>query len=167
MRARIKKVNLTVFPTASFTTSSNMLHVWHPRGPKQTEVWVYVIVDRDAPAEVKRQLRLSAQRHFSPAGMFEQDDMDNWELSTKAAGGTISRHYPLHYGMGLGHENWDDDGVVARQINSIKDESSQRAFYYGWADFMSGADWNELRRRREAWESTRPSPRGAGSGHRR
>ncbi len=155
MRARVKKINLTLFPHASFTTSSNMLHVWHPRGPNQTEVWLYVIVDKDAPAEVKRTLRQSAQRHFSPAGMFEQDDMDNWELSTKAAGGTVSRNYPLNYSMGLGHEKWEDDGVVSRQINAINDESNQRAFYYGWADFMSGEGWDGLRRKREEWESNR------------
>jgi 3-phenylpropionate/trans-cinnamate dioxygenase subunit alpha len=161
MRARVKKINLTLFPHSSFTTSSNMLHVWHPRGPGRTEVWLYVFVDKDAPDEVKRVLRQSAQRHFSPSGMFEQDDMDNWELSTAAAGGTISRNYPLHYAMGLGHEQWEDDGVVTKQINAINDESNQRAFYFGWADFMSGDDWEGLRRRKQAWESARPAVEGA------
>ena len=83
-----------------------MIHVWHPIGPTQTEVWLYVLVDKEAPPEVKNAIRHSAQRHFSPAGMFEQDDMDNWELSTKAATGTIMRNYPLNYSMGLGHEAW-------------------------------------------------------------
>jgi phenylpropionate dioxygenase-like ring-hydroxylating dioxygenase large terminal subunit len=157
MRSRIKKINLSVFPNASFTTSSNMLHVWHPIAPDETEVWVYTLVDRDAPAEVKRLLRQSAQRHFSPAGMFEQDDMDNWELSTKAAGGMISRNYPLHYAMGIGHENWADDGVVARQIDAINDESNQRAFYRGWSQFASGASWDELRQAKREWEQTSPT----------
>ncbi|MPZ14106.1 MAG: Rieske 2Fe-2S domain-containing protein [Chloroflexi bacterium] len=164
MRARVKKINLTLFPHASFTTSSNMLHVWHPRGPTQTEVWLYVIVDKDAPDEVKQLLRQSAQRHFSPSGMFEQDDMDNWELSTQAAGRTISRNYPLHYGMGLGHEGWEDDGVVSRQINAINDESNQRAFYYGWDDFISSGNWDALRRKRAAWESGQPVAEGAALG---
>jgi len=97
-------------------------------------------------------MRQIGQRHFSPAGLFEQDDMDNWELSTRAAGGRITRNYPLHYGMGLGREEWATAGVVSRQINAIKDESNQRAYYTGWADFMSGAGWDELRRKREAWE---------------
>jgi hypothetical protein len=84
--------------------------------------------------------------------MFEQDDMDNWELTTKAAAGMIARQYPLHYAMGLGHENWADDGVVARQIDAINDESNQRAFYRGWAGFASGASWDELRQARASWE---------------
>jgi len=146
LRARIHKVNLTVFPTASFTTSSNMIHVWHPIGPTQTEVWLYVLVDKEAPPEVKNAIRRSAQRHFSPSGMFEQDDMDNWELSTKAATGTIMRNYPLNYSMGLGHEAWvKDDGLPLRQ-DAINDESNQRAFYGGWARFMTGKSWDELRR---------------------
>jgi phenylpropionate dioxygenase-like ring-hydroxylating dioxygenase large terminal subunit len=152
VRARVRKINLTVFPNASFTTSSNMLHVWHPRGPTQTEVWVYTIVDKDAPPEVKRLLRQSGQRHFSPAGMFEQDDMDNWELCTRAAAGMVSRNYPLHYGMGLGHEEWVEGGEMPRRIESIKDESNQRAFYAGWAELMSDKTWDELRRDRGAPE---------------
>lgn len=154
LRARIRKINLTVFPTASFTTSSNMIHVWQPRGPTQTEVWVYTLVDRDAPPEVKRLIRQAAQRHFSPSGLFEQDDMDNWEQSTQAAAGTIARHYPLNYSMGIGHEEWVEarDGLP-RRIESIKDESNQRAFYGGWAEIMAAESWEDLlraRREREA-----------------
>jgi hypothetical protein len=111
---------------------------------------------------VKRLMRQAGQRHFSPAGLFEQDDMDNWEQVTRAAGGRISRQHALHYAMGLGHEEWATDGVVTRQINAINDESNQRAYYGGWADFMSGADWDELRRRRAAWEGV-PAPQPGGA----
>ena len=161
-RARVKKINLTVFPNLCFNTSSNTMRVWQPRGPHETEVWLWTLVDKDAPAEVKRLMRQAGQRHFSPAGLFEQDDMDNWEQVTRAAGGRISRQHALHYAMGLGHEAWATDGVVTRQINAINDESNQRAYYGGWADFMSGADWDELRRRRAAWEGV-PTPRPGGA----
>jgi hypothetical protein len=77
--------------------------------------------------------------------MFEQDDMDNWELSTKAATGTIMRNYPLNYSMGLGHEAWVKEDGLLRQ-DAINDESNQRAFYGGWARFMTGKSWDELRR---------------------
>ena len=154
VRSHVWKINMTVFPNASFTTGSNMLHVWHPRGPDTTEVWLYVLVDRDAPAEVKRRIRQLAQRHFSPAGLFEQDDMDNWELSTQAAGGVVSRHYPLHYGMGRGHEEWVAGGGAPIRIPSINDESNQRAFYGGWAGFMSGKSWDDLIRERQLHEDS-------------
>ncbi len=164
VRARVKKINLTVFPNLCVNTSSNTMRVWQPRGPQQTEVWLWTVVDKDAPAEVKRLMRQAGQRHFSPAGLFEQDDMDNWELATRSAGGRVSRNFPLHYAMGLGHEQWATDGVVTRQINAINDESNQRAYYTGWADFMSGADWDELRRRREAWEGAAQPERGVAHG---
>lgn len=150
LRSRVWKINLTVFPNASFTTGSNMLHVWHPLGPTETEIWLYVIVDRDAPPEVKRLIRKGAQRHFGPSGFFDQDDMDNWEQSTLAAPGMIGRHYPLHYAMGLGHERWVVDGQLPRRIESIMDESNQRAFYRGWREFMSGKSWTELSQERAA-----------------
>lgn len=153
LRSRVWKVNLTVFPNASFTTGSNMLHVWHPRGPDATEVWLYVIVDKAAPAEVKRRIRLLSQRHFSPSGMFEQDDMDNWEQSTQAAAGMIARNYPLNYTMGRGHEEWVVGGDAPRRIDSIMDESNQRTFYRGWAEFMSGKSWTELSQQRAAREA--------------
>lgn len=146
----IIKVNLTVFPNASFTTSSNMLHVWHPCGPTRTEVWLYVIVDKEAPPEIKSAIRRGAQRHFSPAGMFEQDDMENWELSTRAAMGVISRNRPVNYSMGLGHEQYVDDGLTPRRIDSMKDESNQRAFYRGWAQLMAANSWAELRQEQTA-----------------
>ena len=82
---------------------------------------------------------------------------------TRAAGGRISRQHALHYAMGLGHEEWATDGVVTRQIDAINDESNQRAYYGGWADFMSGADWDELRRRRADWEGV-PAPQPGGAG---
>jgi phenylpropionate dioxygenase-like ring-hydroxylating dioxygenase large terminal subunit len=144
IRSRVWKINLTVFPNASFTTGSNMLHVWHPLGPTATEVWLYIIVDKEAPPEVKRDIRLLAQRHFSPAGMFEQDDMDNWEQSTQAAAGMVARRYPLNYTMGLGHEQWTDGGEAPRRIETIMDESNQRTFYRGWAEFLSDKSWAEL-----------------------
>ena len=43
----------------------------------KTEVWLYTLVDKSAPAEVKDTFRKSSQSHFSPAGLFEQDDGEN------------------------------------------------------------------------------------------
>ena len=50
--------------------------------------------DADAPAEVKDVLRRFYMRYSGPAGMTEQDDMENWLYATKASTGTIARRYP-------------------------------------------------------------------------
>ena len=65
--------------------TSRTLRVWHPRGP-----------DKVAPPEVKRAFRLSGVRGFSPAGTFEQDDMDNWQECTQTCRGIMARRLPVN-----------------------------------------------------------------------
>ena len=77
--------------------------VWHPRGPHQTEVWRWYLVDRDAPQEVKNFLRDYYIRYSGPAGMTEQDDMENWNYAHAASRGTIARRYPYNYEQGHRH----------------------------------------------------------------
>lgn len=136
-RAReVERFNCTIFPNLSISSSTGMLHVWHPRGPLKTEIWLFTLVDKQAPAEVKDHLRLAAQRHFSPAGLFEQDDMENWEQSTLASLGAVARRYPLNYQMGLGHERPVRDGTAPDRFEGLVNEINQRGFYRRWAELM-------------------------------
>ena len=63
----------------------------------------------------------------------------------------LSRCWPF-----LGRENWADKGVVARSIDGINDESNQRAFYRGWAQFASGASRDKLGQAKRVWEKAGP-----------
>ena len=36
-------------------------------------------------------------RYSGPAGMTEQDDMENWSYATNGAMGTIAKRYPFNY----------------------------------------------------------------------
>jgi hypothetical protein len=140
LRARqVARINATVFPNLSLSSSSRMLHVWHPKGPQETEVWLYTLVDRDAPPEVKEAIRRGSQRHFSPSGMFEQDDGENWEQATLACRGAIARRYPINYQMGLGHDEIIDDGEAPARIPTRMSEHNQRNFYKRWAELMATA----------------------------
>jgi hypothetical protein len=76
--------------------------VWHPRSAHQTECWRWFFVDRDAPTEVKHFLRDYYIRYSGPAGMTEQDDMENWNYAHAASRGTIARRYPYNYDQGSG-----------------------------------------------------------------
>ena len=89
------------------------LAVWHPRGPHQTEVWRWYLVDADAPAEVKDFLRHYYIRYSGPSGLTEQDDMENWNYAHAASRGTIARQYPYNYEMGLGRatRDFEDHGL--------------------------------------------------------
>src|SRR5580704_5109181 len=74
----------TMFPNFSMLrATSRTFRVWHPRGPEKTEVWSWIYADKAAPPHVKEAIRLAGIRGFSPAGTFEQDDMDNWQECTR------------------------------------------------------------------------------------
>jgi phenylpropionate dioxygenase-like ring-hydroxylating dioxygenase large terminal subunit len=127
----------TMFPNFSMLrASARTFRVWHPRGPDKTEVWSWIYVDKAAPAEVKKAFRLAGMRAFSPAGTFEQDDMDNWQGCTQTGRGAVARRYPLCYEMGLGHERFDQElGAVASDYRYS--ESNHRGFYRRWAALMA------------------------------
>jgi hypothetical protein len=133
----IPRYNMNVFPTCAFHLSSQMMHVLHPRGPQETEVWLFPFVDRNAPEEVKRQVIWEAPHHFGPSGIFEEDDGENWQQSTAATSGVIQRRYPLNYQMGMGNENWiRHDPDVPDHIAGWTNEIAQRAFLRRWHELM-------------------------------
>ena len=107
----------TVFPNFSVLRgTSRTFRVWQPRGPEKTEVWSCVFMDKAAPPEVKRAIRLAGIRGFSPSGTFEQDDMDNWQECTQTCRGVVSRRMPLN----------NADGARARALRSGARRLGQR-----------------------------------------
>jgi 3-phenylpropionate/trans-cinnamate dioxygenase subunit alpha len=146
---QMKPVAGTVFPNFSMLKpTSRTFRVWHPRGPEKTEVWAWVYVDKAAPPEVKEANRLAGIRVFGPAGVFEQDDMDNWQACTQTGRGVVARRHPLNYEMGLGHERWNDE-LKASVSDYRFSESNQRQFYQRWAQLMAAEKWAEIKNGRD------------------
>ena len=82
-KARMLPLVGTIFPNASYHgRQPRGICVWHPHSPTETEGWRFFMVDADAPAEVKDVLRRYYMRYSGPAGMTEQDDMENWLYAT-------------------------------------------------------------------------------------
>ena len=141
-----------VFPnTALHPRQPRTIAVWHPRGAHQTEVWRWYLVDAAAPAEVKSFLRDYYIRYSGPAGLTEQDDMENWNYAHAASRGTIARRYPYNYEQGLGHEiadyEWDGlnlPGWVMDLTEAKSSEHNLRNLYRRWAQFMEAGSWDEL-----------------------
>jgi len=141
-----------VFPnTALHPRQPRTIAVWHPRGAHQTEVWRWYLVDAAAPAEVKSFLRDYYIRYSGPAGLTEQDDMENWNYAHAASRGTIARRYPYNYEQGLGHEiahyEWDGlslPGWVMDLTEAKSSEHNLRNLYRRWAQFMEAESWDEL-----------------------
>ena len=141
-----------IFPnTALHPRQPRTIAVWHPRGAHRTEVWRWYLVDADAPAEVKDFLRQYYIRYSGPAGLTEQDDMENWNYAHAASRGAIARRYPYSYEQGLGFEvenyEWDGlrfPGTVMDITESRSSEHNLRNFYRRWAEFMDAAGWDDL-----------------------
>jgi phenylpropionate dioxygenase-like ring-hydroxylating dioxygenase large terminal subunit len=136
----------TIFPNMSFHGQQpRTILVAHPHGATKTEMWRVYFVDREAPAEVKRFLRSYYLRYSGPAGMTEQDDMENWNYATTASEGTIARRFPYHYKAGLGAGGRSDliPGLVTE--NPATTEQNPRVLYKRWAEYMDAASWGELR----------------------
>jgi len=131
----------TVFPNFSFLrATSRTFRVWQPRGPDKIEVWSWIYVDKAAPSEVKKAIRLAGVRGFSPSGTFEQDDMDNWQECTHTCRGVVSRRLALNTQMGLGHERFDAE-LQAWASDFRMSESNHRQFYRRWAQLMAAKSW--------------------------
>jgi len=99
--------HMTVFPNFSFLPSVNTVRVWHPKGPNEIEVWAWNLVEADAPDAVKEEFRVGGLRSFSAAGIFEQEDGENWVEIQRVLQGAVAQDTVFHVGMGMGQTRTD------------------------------------------------------------
>jgi 3-phenylpropionate/trans-cinnamate dioxygenase alpha subunit len=133
-----------IFPNLWITISGMQMCLRIPRGPSATELWWYTIVPKDAHPQLKRRMVQQATHIFGPAGLLEQDDGDNWSMSTRSARGLASRQLGQHIGMGLGHGETADAGAGGRYVEGLVSEHGQRWLYRAWTEWMAARDWAEL-----------------------
>ena len=137
----------TLFPNLSFHAGSfpRAVLVAHPVSPWETEVWRWFLVDANAPDHVTDWLRRYYLRYSGPAGLVEQDDMENWDYATEASRGVIARRYPYNYQLGLGMAAEAPAPLRgAVQSSYFMTEENARNFYGRWAEFMRGDSWTQL-----------------------
>ncbi|HEY3306358.1 MAG TPA: Rieske 2Fe-2S domain-containing protein [Candidatus Binatia bacterium] len=138
-----------VFPNLSFLTTSKhlpeewggapsdivsflTLRQWQPKGPRRMEVWSWCFVDKNSPAWWKEASKKCYLRSFGMAGMFEQDDMENWGEITQALSGPVARRLSLQYKMGLEPlpaSNWRGPAAFVKPAPL---ELNEREFYSHW-----------------------------------
>jgi len=116
-----------------------------PKGPSKTEIWWFSFVDSNASTERRRSAVRQANHMFGPAGIFEQEDGENWGESTRGARGVKTAAAPLHYGMNVGH------GAMVREENELPHvdsgfaEHGQLWHYRAWSEWMAAGSWGELK----------------------
>jgi phenylpropionate dioxygenase-like ring-hydroxylating dioxygenase large terminal subunit len=132
-----------IFPNTHFNSAGRtMIGVWLPLSASRTEVWRWLFVPRNAPSAVKDTLREYYLRYAGPAGLVEQDDMENWTAAQRGTQGIVSRKYPFNYqlAMGLARPARPDEWL-GKDVSITEDvtEHNQLAFYAHWARLMSDA----------------------------
>ncbi len=135
--------SFTLFPNFSFLPGQNTMRVWQPRGPNKIELYTWVIVNKNAPQDVKDKWRRGAMMTFSPTGVFEMDDGENWEYCTKTSRGKVTRYQDLYVGLGMNTRLTDTDlpgNVFKGQLN----EANSRAFYQYWKDLLQSRSWVDV-----------------------
>ena len=145
LRSKVARSNQNVFPNLFVNSGSRELMLRNPLGPMKMEIWKTTLIDRNAPPEAQRGMTYGANRHFGPAGMFEEDDGDNWDQSTYGARGLTSRQYDLNYSMSVGHGEVVVDELGPPRIDSLTNEHAQLWMYRCWAEYMDAPSWKHLR----------------------
>ena len=138
------------FPTWNWVWGSSAFaprgcYLWHPRGPTLSEAWQWCFVERAAPRVIKETIAVAFSRVQAAAGIFGQDDYENFERVTENTLSPKARELSFHFGMKLGydgrwpgHEKWDVQGLPG-QVGPRFTEQNQRLFYQHWADLMAEA----------------------------
>jgi hypothetical protein len=111
--------------------------LWQPTGPTSTRIWSWLFVDKEAPKEFRRATYEAYVRTFGPSGIFEQDDMENWEECTRVNSGAIAQRHTLHHGMGLHlapDPNFPGPGTA---WPGSYGERTQLCFYAEWKRWMT------------------------------
>jgi phenylpropionate dioxygenase-like ring-hydroxylating dioxygenase large terminal subunit len=152
-RMNVDKSITTLFPNAMLSAATRELYLWQPRSVNQTEAWMITFYDEAEAPEVRRAFRKVTQLRHGPAGLYSQDEGENWEGATKGSQGVIVSSRPLNYQMGLGHGEIIDDEQSPPRIESLINEHRQLWFYRNWATALEAGTWEE-------WKSKLPKPTG-------
>jgi phenylpropionate dioxygenase-like ring-hydroxylating dioxygenase large terminal subunit len=133
--------HMTVFPNFS-ALPPNPMRVWHPKGPDAFEVWAWVLVDTAASQEVRDAIRKRVVRTFSPSGLWEMDDGENWsQIARNLRTSPRIRNLTFNYQMGLGHEVESDESFPGTIGPRFHGDVPARGFYRRWLEFMTSEDW--------------------------
>jgi len=141
---RMVAQHMTIFPTCSFLPGINTVRTWHPRGPHEVEVWSFIVVDADAPEEIKEEYRRKNIFTFNQGGTYEQDDGENWVEVQRLLRGHKARSQPLCAQMGAGVPNKNNPEFPGK-TSYVYSEEAARGMYHHWVRMMSEPSWETLR----------------------
>lgn len=100
---------MTTFPNTSWVESSVRfdsklppitfcnLRTWQPLSAQRTEIWNWLLAEKEAAAGYKQASYEMGLRTFSVGGTFDQDDAESWSSITLGSRGTIGSSFPVDF----------------------------------------------------------------------
>ena len=137
--------NVHIFPHMWIQQNYWMVALRVPKGATKTEIWWFTFTPEEMSPEDRRAIVRRSSGHNGPAGLTEIDDGENWNESTRGTRGVISREFPLHYAMNLGHGEVIQDELGPTRIETSYNEHAQLWHYRSWSEFMAAESWPELK----------------------
>ncbi len=135
-----------LFPAVTVTARPLQLCVRIPRSATQTEIWWFSFVDRNLSAERRARTAREWIRSFGPAGLLEQDDIENWTQATAQCHGMASRDVKHLVTMGRGRGKITKEHGLYRVADDVDavNEHPIIWMYQAWAQWMKGLPWGSL-----------------------
>jgi hypothetical protein len=95
-----------------------------------------LLIDKEASPEYRKASYETYVRTFGPSGMYEQDDLENWEECTRVNQGKIAQRYGLHHGMGFHLKPDRSFPGPGEAWPGSYGERTQLAFYGEWQRWL-------------------------------
>jgi phenylpropionate dioxygenase-like ring-hydroxylating dioxygenase large terminal subunit len=140
-----------IFPNMG--SVGRIIRVLHPQGPTETEMWSFILVDMDAPPEVKEAAVRYHEGRWGPNGLIQKDDMENWFILTQYSKGLMTRtRLRQNAQLAMSRPSLDGPstfGLPGNFAETPTDENIRR-FYGHWSRVMQARDWDEILASRSA-----------------
>jgi phenylpropionate dioxygenase-like ring-hydroxylating dioxygenase large terminal subunit len=150
-----------IFPNIGAVGS--IFRIMNPQGPDASEIWSYVLVDKNAPPEVKEAIVVARQRISGPNGIQQKDDMENWFIQTRYSKGMMTR-WGLRQNNQLGMKRPSLDGAtefgIPGMFHPSPTDENYRRFFEHYRNVMEAGTWDEILARNAA--KGLPTLKGAG-----
>jgi nitrite reductase/ring-hydroxylating ferredoxin subunit len=133
-----------IFPNLWVVPLVSQMALRVPVGPRKTELWWFSFMEKDLPDDVRARNMWLLNHGAGPAGLFEQEDGENWAQQSLQVRGRRSQQVPQLLKMNLGRGDVIREHGLAR-IEGTSNEHAQMWLYHCWVQWMKGLDWDELR----------------------
>ncbi|WP_213571188.1 Rieske 2Fe-2S domain-containing protein [Rhodococcus sp. USK13] len=98
----------------------------------------WCLVPKSASQEFKEESYRAYTLAFGPGGMFEQDDMENFNNITHQLQGSAIRELDLPYVMGIDQQQVPDYPGPGHVVQPYMNDSNFRNLWSTWASYVSG-----------------------------